>query len=167
MKKKQLNFYLLPNEFEAFETYLKQIDLRIIGSPIESEKTKFVESLGKTNGFEKFYIVGKEHTSLIKTRFVKQQNHYVVDVTESAIVELDTGFLNKEENTLTRGRLFFTYESSSNTAKPKEFTESSEALLKWFEQNYQTNDYKDYKPIIVSENVQEWILKESGKLIDN
>ncbi len=167
MKKKQLNFYLLPSEFEAFESYLKQNDLQIIGSPIESEKTKFVESVEKANGFEKFYIVGKEHTSLIKTRFVKQQNYYVVDVTESAIVELDTGFLNKEENTLTRGRLFFTYESSSDTAKPKEFIENSEALLKYFEQNYKTNEYKDYKPIIVSKNVQEWIRKEDGKLIDN
>ncbi|MCB1179424.1 MAG: hypothetical protein KDK36_17715, partial [Leptospiraceae bacterium] len=97
MKGKQINFYLLNSEIQEIDNYLLNQEISILGIPMPSTKLNFLNSiLEPSPSFMKFLTL-KKWGNRIKTRYIEEQNYYLIDIFNSPVIEFSLPF-QKEKN---------------------------------------------------------------------
>ena len=176
MNSSQINFYLMPDDAIEMDTYLRQNDLILLAQPMPDCNLISVDSL-QSLAFKDLkirsvkYIARREDKEKIKLEFVETQNHYVIDVLNSPVIEIwFPSFLNKEKRK--RGRVYYvkTYldrESKKEVLKNSEFLKLAEDFFKWIRRNFKNVKLPGYENFLVSERTANWLKESGGQLAIN
>lgn len=175
MKSKQLNFYLHPDDTNEIDLYIEQNGLVLLGNPSPNKELIVLPSVSekKSNFYElklSKFITTKESLKSIKTRYVESQNHYTIDLMDSPVIEIILSYLKTEENSLFRGRLYYTSDLVQNEKliqKSDQFLKEAENLFKWFRKKFKNPTIRGYEGFIISKNVLNWMQISNGKLVMN
>ena len=135
MNSQQLNFYILPDEQEWFESQLRRQgdlvvirDLSSLGAPVLADST-VVREMGKEN--LRIYLTRSADVSHIVGRPIPTRSAWSVDEMRAPAVEFSRCYFDGK-SLLRRGRLYVTtryYDGDALIEKPKEFLDWTKALL--------------------------------------
>lgn len=154
-----------PDDIEPFGKYLAENNIVSINQPQYTDQLKISNSIAEkaNNEWEKCFLVRKEDISIIKNKFIKKQNYYLIDDSESPVIEFIRCSFNG--SVLEWGRLYFIkaiYNSSGELAyKSQEFIACSQAVLKWIKKHYKKNIETGF--YYLSPKAEEW-KNNNGKL---
>ncbi|ASF45336.1 hypothetical protein [Methylovulum psychrotolerans] len=162
---KQINFYLLPSDLDALESKLKDACLLIIlHSKSSSSSPRELSNLNLTENNHRwlfYYFVHPDDIDSLVINFVPKQNHWVIDVLRSPIIEVTSCFYDGK--ILRRGRVYYT---DKFYGKNDEVVEKTENFKKWAQQIFLVTKKnllklnKDY----IGEETKQW-LEQSGNKI--
>ncbi|MBK9502112.1 MAG: hypothetical protein IPO06_22595 [Leptospiraceae bacterium] len=176
MKSSQINFYLTPNDAEAINAYIHSNGWLIISQPMRENKLEFVDSIldrvreGKEIQSFK-YLVRKEDQDLVIIKHVPTQNHYLIDSSNSPVVEFWYPPQN-EKNVIRRGRVYYAKDYLDKAAKTEplknpEFLKNADDFFKWIRKNFKNAKLPGYEGLLVSENAAKWVKETGGELVLN
>ena len=176
MNSSQINFYLMPEDAIEIDKYIRQSNLILLAQPMPDCNLVLVDSVQaleykdwKIRSVK--YIARAEDKEKIKVEFVNTQNHYVIDVLNSPVIEIwFPSFLNNEKRK--RGRVYYvkTYldkESKKEVLKNPEFLRIAEDYFKWIRKNFKNVKLPGYENFLVSERTANWIKESGGQLAIN
>ena len=165
MKGRQINFFVMPDEWDILEKYLIDNDLLCISD--EEQTTKIKQTAITEGGIYKYFVL-KNHLDNIVFETTEDSKISFINVLFSPVIEFARCYYNAETNTLNRSRLYYTrgYFNENNEWQDKEvdFLLSAEQLFKWFRKNYKDVKMSDYKGFLITERVKEKIEKDGLKL---
>jgi len=123
MKSRQINFFVMPDEWEPLENYLKENNMISVARKME---TKEIELVDLVNGQLFCYLLEAEYKNNLKTNFVKEVNSFFVESsTFSPVIEFGKSYFDKENNFLRANRLYYTTgfwnDKDEWEEKPQEF----------------------------------------------
>jgi hypothetical protein len=176
MKSSQINFYLTPNDAEAINAYIHSNGWLIISQPMRENKLEFVDSIlervreGKEIQSFK-YLVHKDDQDLVIIKHVPTQNHYLIDSSNSPVVEFWYPPQN-EKNVIRRGRVYYAKDYLDKAAKTEplknpEFLKNADDFFKWIRKNFKNAKLPGYEGLLVSENAAKWVKETGGELVLN
>ncbi len=176
MSSSQINFYLMPEDAMEVDRYLQQNGLILLAQPMPDCKLISVDSVQavqykdwKIRSVK--YIVRAEDKEKIKIEFVETQNHYIIDVLNSPVIEFwFPSFLNNEKRK--RGRVYYVKtfldkESKKEILKSPDFLKVAENYFKWIRKNFKNVKLPGYENFLVSERTANWIKESGGQLAIN
>lgn len=176
MNSSQINFYLMPEDAIEIDKYLQQNNLILLAQPMPDCNLLSVDSIQalearnlKIRSVK--YIARREDIEKIKLEFVETQNHYIIDVLNSPVIEIwFPAFLNNEKRK--RGRVYYvkTYldrESKKEILKNHEFLKLAEDTFKWIRKNFKNTKLPGYENFLVSERTANWLKETGGQLAIN
>ena len=157
MRTNQINFYLLPNDWDLVERYVQEKELMLLASPSPIEQLRIVSSVNPISSSEfvihKYYIALKSDEEKIIRKFIANQNYYTIDETNSPVVELLIPFYENYLNRLNRGRFYYSkeiYFEKTFTPKDDKFLNMANDLFKWFRKTFKTPKLEGYEDFIIS-----------------
>jgi hypothetical protein len=126
----QLNYFVIPADMRLLETAFRSIEPMFVlthYSPTADLHTVKNFAHVDSGKFELYFaLVRPVDLSLVITRYVSAQNHWVIDTMRSPVVEVTGCFF--DDNVLRRGRLYF---NNSYYREDGELIIKSEAFCKW------------------------------------
>lgn len=135
MKSKQINFYILPEEQEWFESQLRQQgefvvirDLSSLSAPELADST-VVHEMGKER--LRIYLARSSDVSCIVGRPIPAKSAWSIDEIRSPVVEFSRCYFDGR-SLLRRGRLYVVtnyYDGDCFVEKPTEFLDWAKSLL--------------------------------------
>ncbi len=147
----------MPEDWKEVERYVQRNGLMLLVSPSPAEKLRVVSSINSSSNSEftihKYYTALKTDEDKIIQKFVKAQNYYTIDESNSPVVELPVPFYQNHLEKLNRGRLYYTKEFYlEKTFAPKEnqFLNMANDLFKWFRKTFRTDKLDGYEDFIIS-----------------
>jgi hypothetical protein len=174
MNSKQINFYLAQDDIKRIENYIKDNDLLLIGKPSPEKKILFADSLlSEYSGIHKLrghkYIVRPEDVDLVILKYINAQNHFVIDVMNSPVVEIWCSNITDESKK--PDRIYYIKDAllknpSRTIPKSPEFLKMADDLFRWFRNNFKNSKLPGFEKDIVSPAVAEWV-QSGGRLIRN
>jgi hypothetical protein len=174
MNSKQINFYLTQDDISKFDNYIKENNLLLIGKPSPEKKILFADSLlSEYSGIHKLrghkYIVRPEDVDLVTLKFIENQNHYVVDVMNSPVVEIWCSNITNESKK--PDRIYYIKDAllknpSRTIPKSPEFLKMADDLFRWIRKNFKNANLPGFERDIVSPAIAEWV-QSGGRLIRN
>ena len=164
MRGRQINFFAMPDEWDALEKYLEENDMISIPTQMETEEI-IPEKINENEIFK--YLVKRSNKNEIKSRYLKP-NLYRIDDIFSPVIEFTRPYYDKEKNILKKSRLYYTKgfwnDNDEWQEKPSDFLETADKLFKWFRKTYKGTKIPQSKGLVVTQNVKEKIEKEGLKL---
>lgn len=173
MRTNQINFYLMPEDWEVVEHYLQENGLLLLASPSPTEQLRIVSSVNPVSNSElkihKYYIALKNDEEKIICKFVEKQNFYTIDESNSPVVEILVPFYQNHLDKLNRGRFYYSkeiYFEKAFTPKDDKFLNMASDLFKWFRKTFKTSKLEGYEDFIISPAVLRF-QKNGGMLLVN
>jgi len=165
MKSRQINFFVMPDEWEPLENYLKENNMISVARKMETKEIE-IKSIKQNSFFN--YLLNENNKDKIKIYYLEKPNSYFIDFTFSPVIEYSPSFYNEEKKELKMGRFYYTTgfwnENDEWEEKPKEFIKNSEKLFHWFKQNYKNANLSDWKGYTISEKVKQKIQNKELRL---
>jgi len=143
---KQINFYLLPKDYDTIQKYIQENGLQIFATPLLSQTINPSDRLLKDEENEKksFYkrlLLLKNHHYFPKKL---KDDLFILHVSFEKIIEFNACKWDKNNNSLGRGRIFyetgFYDEQGLWKEKDQEFLKTAEQLFRWFRKNFQKSE---------------------------
>lgn len=142
MTSRQYNFYPQINELKKFEIYLQSkgfIILKVPAKKLPFEKTnKIIHS--ESDFWPKRFISKPDFVEKIVHEFINTQNHYLIDVIQSNVIEFSLPKKIGEPDNAKNGRVYFVtgYYDEKNEWVKKEplFINEAKNLLQWCQRNF-------------------------------
>jgi len=161
MSSKQLNFFFSNQDLEDLESYIQTKDWLILANFSKNEPIILESIFEQTKGWK--FLVPKILLSQIKMLWIEQQNYYMIDVSNSPVVELSMPFFNVQKKILGRGRLY--YDSlgiCQNERKKKDalFLENAQNLFKWTKKNFPNEKIEGFSGFWISQRAKIWQERE-------
>ena len=154
MRGRQINFFVMPDEWGALEDYLKENNMISIARKMDNNIIE-LSSLKDKDAYKYFIVGGTENNLKIKHI---DENIYFIDI-HNPVIEFIRPRYFENKNTLKYGRLYYTKGSWSENedwkGKNDLFLNSAEALFKWFRKKYKTKTIPKYKGYLISKKVKE------------
>jgi len=154
MKSRQINFFVMPDEWEPLENYLKENNLLCISRRMKTKELEY-HTISDDEIYK--YVIKPSEVESIKNQQIDNELFFIT--IENPVIEFIKPRLNEELNTLKPGRFYYTseYWDENNIKKTKDlrFIATAEELFKWFKKNYKTVTLSDYKNFVISDKVKE------------
>ncbi len=155
MKSRQINFFIMPDEWDALENYLIENNLISIASTM-ADASLSVSSI-RDNELLKCLVLEKQKNALDIKKI--DANTYSINRNHSPVIELRRSFYDTEQQLLRRGRLYYTKgfwnEAGEWKEKDADFMEAADKLFKWFRKTYKDSKMDDWKGITVTQRVKD------------
>lgn len=167
MKSSQINFYISPSEFSEIAEYLKNSDISILATPMPTINLMKSDSFSTTTAFN--YLCHKNNESQIANKYIEKQNHYLLDVITSPIIEVIQPRYKNNKRQLKSGRLYYVKEyfdkNGNIEQKTTDFLELTDIFFKWFRKNIKQSKNVKISGFLVSEEVGKLVEKDELLLI--
>jgi len=161
MKSRQINFFVMPDEWEPLENYLKENNLLLIEKEMDS---KNIVPSPLNNGKNRKYIYSPEFKSDIDFYSIEETKKYYIRSINSAVIEFGKPYFDKEKNVLRSSRLYYTTgfwnKNDEWQEKPEEFKRMADKLFKWFKKTYKNVKLENWEVFTVTKNVKEKVENE-------
>lgn len=157
MMGRQINFYLMEDEIQEIDTYIRKTGLIILPNYTQSEKIEPISSLLDKNTYPGKFLSLSALINQIEKRFVETQNYYSIDVLKSPVIEFTPGF--QEGNLKRRGRIYYTKTTTGtgSVLKSDSFLKTADDFFKWFRKHFKNIKLKGYENILITERTGEWL----------
>ncbi len=166
MRGRQINFFVMPDEWGALEKYLDENDM--ISIPTKMDKNEIISEKISEKGIFK-YLVEEKYTNKLITYPIEKINKYSIEELYSPVIQFSRPYYDKEKKLLKRGRFYyikgFWNDDSEWEDKPIDFLEKSDKLFKWFRKTYKDAKIPEWKGILVTQKVKDKVENEDLKLI--
>ncbi len=163
----------MPEDWDVLERYIHDNELMLFASPSPTEQLRMVSSINPVSKSDfkihKYFIALKNHEEKIICKFVKNQNYYTIDESNSPVVELLVPFYAKHFERLNRGRFYYTKETyfeKTFTLKDDSFLNMASGFFKWFRKTFKTPKLEGYEDFIISPEALRFH-KNGGTLLVN
>ena len=173
MNSKQLNFFILPDDYFEIDNYLANEDILVSALPLTESKVRIVSGINQRLSDWTLVVLFKNSNELrIKTLDSKIKigtKIYTIDTLRSSIVEFNKCYFYEKEKQLGRGRIYFIkryYSENKLVEKPQSFIEWSECLLKFVRKYLVIIKEGKFKGFYASKQVIELMSKNQIELID-
>ena len=165
MRGRQINFFVMPDEWGALEDYLKENDM------ISVARTMDTQELELSNISEKElskYLVENKYKETVKVYPIEKINKYSMSELYSPIIQFSRSYYDKEKNLLRRGRFYykkgFWNDNDEWEEKPTDFVKKGERLFRWFKKNYKDAKIPEWKGFLVTQKVKDKVENEGLEL---
>jgi hypothetical protein len=173
MKSNQINLFITMEDVLEIEKYLSKQSIVFLMQPMPSQQPIIKNSL--QNILLKEYrpdiiLSKKEHLSFLQFRHIEKQNHYLIDITSSPVIEFWFPFNYHSQEKLHASRFYYTKDTFhktnlTETLKPSGFLQSAEDLFRWIKKTFKNAKLPGYEGYLVSPRAAEWSAITHGKLV--
>jgi hypothetical protein len=164
MRGRQINFFVMPDEWQALEDYIIENNMLCIERKMDTPKLE-LSDIHEGGIFKHF--AEKSHKDKFKIDNLKP-NLYCIDSTFSPVIEFRRCFYDKEKKCLKVGRFYYTKgfwnDNGEWQEKPADFMQTADKLFKWFRKTYKNVKLPEYKGFLITQNVKEKMENEDLKL---
>jgi len=164
MNSSQINFFMMPEDVAELEQYIKEQRLVIVADTMPTPQLLPIDS---TNGVIFTYILNPSKIGNVKIKYLENHQCYTIDQTFSPVIEFTKSNYNPAENTLRRGRLYYSkgYYNEANQwiANDSETLNNAAKLFKWFKQHFKGATKDNF--FVVTPRTKQWIDNNNGKLL--
>lgn len=138
----QINFYIVKNDWENVIQYIENQEFTLIANTTPTSKPIVLEDwhFGETPFIQKYLVLASQFQE-IQTKFSPAQNWYYIDVINSPVIEVQTGFFT--ESAVYRGRFYYDkgyFENDNWVEKNKLFLQKAKAFFDWFKEDLKPNE---------------------------
>ena len=168
MRSRQLNFFILPDEWGKINQFLLDSEIAVISQPIYDIGKMYTDDITqkKPGDFDKVYLTSGRFRESIKTEYIETQEYYLVDDYQSCAIAFSRGgFYQGSPYQLHRARLYLvsSYYDKSGTIvkKDEEFLKWSAKIIKGFKDKFLL---KDSLGNTLSEGVVKWMKENDRKV---
>lgn len=162
---RQVNFYMLCETEKKFIEFVKNsgnisIYLSRSDTPVPIEITALPEPFSIPYGYL-VYFFNRDVSKVLRTRFVEKQQYYLIDSSESSVIEFSRCAL--KSNKLREGRIWIEPHRvvcGKFVKKEPEFITWYKTIERWVKKNFIKREDRYY----IAPDVEKWISK-GGKLI--
>ncbi len=174
MNSKQINFYLFPSDLTKVDLLFEEFgNVRILGLPMPKKKLRILKRIGVADFNEKnwvkTYLVMDSQLDQVILNDVEAQDYDLIDSLRSPVIELIRPYFDVEKNILRRGRLYF---KDGYWNENREWVQKNDAFLDWanllfkrFRKVFQRAQLEGFRSDLISPDVENWVLKENGRLV--
>ena len=111
MRSRQINFFIVPEDFPEIRSFLLQNNICAIPQPLPSAAIAYTKELTapKEKEFDKVFLSNLSFLDNIKVDYIAKQNYYLIDDLRSPVIEFSRGGAHfGNPGILDSGRLYFT-----------------------------------------------------------
>ncbi|HMV45115.1 MAG TPA: hypothetical protein PLS71_22990 [Leptospiraceae bacterium] len=163
MMGRQINFYLMNEDFVEIDEYISMKGLIVIPNYTKTEGLELVNSILDKNYYaQKFLSLTTLSDQIIK-RFIETQKYFTVDILNSPVIEFSLGY--QEENLKRRGRVYYTKNKIGNGSPKKNelFLQMADDFFKWIRKNFKNVKLKGYEEFLISERTMQWLNESNDR----
>jgi hypothetical protein len=165
MRGRQINFFVMPDEWQALEDYISENNMISVSTRMS---TKEIEQSNICEGTLFKYFVDKKYKDKLKTYYLKETGLYYIAETFSPVIKFYRSYYDIEKNLLKRGKFYYTKgfwnDNGEWQEKPADFMQTADKLFKWFRKTYKNVKLPEYKGFLITQNVKEKMENEDLKL---
>ncbi|MBC7554565.1 MAG: hypothetical protein H7257_11360 [Taibaiella sp.] len=169
MRSKQLNFFIVEDDWKSINDFLSQNYVQIITQPIHDKDYIFSSDVSKTKEgeFKKVYMTCESFNKNVYTKFIDEQNYYLLDDICSYAIEFSRGgtYPNKPDE-IARARFYFVtqyYQNEQIIRKDSDFIKWADNILAMFKKNFLLTNISGYG---ISDKALKW-MKANGKILSD
>ena len=167
---RQINFFIVQEDWPAISAFFKQQGVVFIKVPILSEENIYSDDIGSKTKEESYqvYLTRKEYHSNVFTAQLKSEKAAYIDIVRSYAIEFNRGgFYPYSKNILHRARLYSINKYYNNEGhlieKESHFLQWVDTLYKLFKKEFLKKSVID-KDFWLSENAIRWVEENKGKV---
>ncbi len=168
MKSKQLNFFIVPKDYETINNFLTTNGVIVYCDKSLNDENYNPLCITNTDDIHQFFLSKEEFSDEISIKILDNGLRYFY-ITSSNLLEFNVGgFYPYDEKTLNRGRLYFIqgfYDDDKFVMKSDVFNDWAESFIKIFKKTFLVR-YSKEKDFWYSKNAIDWIESKDAKLID-
>lgn len=172
MRSKQINFFMMPEDVETFEAYLKgRKDTEFLGLPMYKQELRIVKSLldkGKDMFFGLF-LASNFLLDKIVLKYIPKQDYYLIEDLTSPVIEFDRCFYDFKNKKIRRGRLYvitgYYADNGEWVMKEQRFLDWADEIFKWFRKTFRKQKLEGYEGFLVTPKTIKWVQEEGGDLL--
>jgi hypothetical protein len=164
---KQINFYLLPSDFTTVQAAIESAGpVKFLTDRTRDDRPREIDSL-VINPDEmgrialRVYAVRPEDLYSVKTKWIEQQGHWIIDQFDSPVLEIDPCYY--DGRLIRRGRIYFATDLRFRPALPdQDFVRWGTAVLSRVRRSLLLNrQLRSFA--YISEAVIEWLNAHGGR----
>ena len=164
---KQVNFYLLPSDFTTVQAAIESAGpVKFLTDQTRDDRPREIDSL-VINPDEmgriglRVYAVRPEDLHSVKTKWIEQQGHWIIDQFDSPVLEIDRCYY--DGRLIRRGRIYFATDLRFRAALPdQDFVRWGTAVLSRVRRRLLLDRHL-HSFAYVSEAVIEWLHAHGGR----
>ncbi len=157
MMGRQINFYLMNEDFLEIDEYISKKGLIIIPNYTKTDGLEIVNSILDKKYYPQKFLSLPTLSGQIKKRYIETQKYFTVDILDSPVIEFSIGY--QEENLKRRGRVYYTKNKIGNGSPKKNelFLKMADDFFKWIRKNFKNVKLKGYEEFLISERTMKWL----------
>lgn len=173
MKSSQINLYITLEDTLEIEKYLVQQSIFCIPQPILSPvsflEKPIIEIQSKAYRPD-IILLKKDYLSLLKFHFIDSEKHYLINISESPVIEFWFPLIQKQDEKLLCSRFYYTKDildiaNKTEIPKPTDFLQIAEDLFHWLKKTFKNAKLPGYEGYLVSQRAAAWVKEAGGTLV--
>ncbi|MEM7183834.1 MAG: hypothetical protein AAF518_23210, partial [Spirochaetota bacterium] len=117
------------------------------------------------------YLLHDFHKDLLAKSYINREKKYVIDPSNSPVIEFLYPVFPYQKNKMLAGRLYYIKDKINTNqelvAKEGEFLTAASSLFRWVKRKFKTKPISGYDGYLVSERSYDWLTKNKGELVLN
>lgn len=163
---KQINYFARVNDFENFYNLYITKDVVLVKDGLTIDQIELANDffIKPKEYHNRVFLFRKNDLPLIKSRFVVQQNKWIIDTFRSPVIEFSLSFFDTQ--IIRRGRLYFKtgyYEGDIWVKREDSFVKWGDTLIRWVRRNFDKYD----PPFWIGPKTKAWVQEENIKVLEN